>query len=84
MPHRIDIGDGQTIRQNGVFEPHLEAAAELKPDVVHATPTILQNPMQNIIPENASKNKIVRGKKVYERIYLATLKSKTVGKLIIF
>ena len=27
MPHRIDIGDGQTIRQTGVFEPHLEAAA---------------------------------------------------------
>ena len=58
MPHLIDVGDGQTIRQNGVFEPHLEAAAELKPDVIHATPTILQNPMQNIIPENASKNKI--------------------------
>ena len=37
MPHRIDIGDGQTIRQTGVFEPHLEAAAYLKPDVSHAT-----------------------------------------------
>ena len=24
MPHRVDIGDGQTIRQTGVFEPHLE------------------------------------------------------------
>lgn len=58
MPHRIDIGDGQTIRQNGVFEPHLVAAANLKPDVIHATPTILQNPMQNIIPQNASKSKI--------------------------
>ncbi|MDA0200253.1 MAG: thiamine pyrophosphate-binding protein, partial [Bacteroidetes bacterium] len=23
MPHRIDIGDGQTIQQKGVFEPHL-------------------------------------------------------------
>ena len=30
---------------------------------------------------NASKNKIVRGKKVYERISLATLKSKTINKI---
>jgi len=49
MPHRIDIGDGQTIRQNGVFEPHLEAAANLKPDVAHATETLLENPMQQLL-----------------------------------
>ena len=30
---------------------------------------------------NASKNKIVRGKKVYERISLAILKSKTINKI---
>ena len=30
---------------------------------------------------NGSKNPIVRGKKVYERISLATLKSKTVAKI---
>jgi len=30
---------------------------------------------------NASKTKIVRGKKVYERISLATLKSKTITKI---
>ena len=33
---------------------------------------------------NALKNKIVRGKNVYERISLATLKSKTINKLNIF
>ena len=27
LPHRIDVGDGQTIRQPEVFEPHLEAEA---------------------------------------------------------
>ncbi len=37
LPHRIDVGDGQTIRQPEVFEPHLVAAAYLKPDVIHAT-----------------------------------------------
>ena len=55
MPHRIDIGDGQTIRQTGVFEPHLEAAAILKPDVSHATQTLLQNPMQKLIPFDADQ-----------------------------
>lgn len=54
MPHRIDIGDGQTIRQTGVFEPHLEAAADLKPDVSHATETLLENPMQQLLPKGVS------------------------------
>ena len=58
MPHRIDIGDGQTIRQTGVFEPHLEAAAVLKPDVIHATATILENPMQKLLPKKASKRDV--------------------------
>ena len=60
MPHRIDIGDGQTIRQTGVFEPHLEAAAILKPDVSHATQTLLQNPMQKLIPFDADQAMISR------------------------
>ena len=58
MPHRIDIGDGQTIRQNGVFEPHLEGVAQLKPDIVHATETLLQNPMQKLIDPKASPEQI--------------------------
>ena len=29
MPHRIDIGDGQTIQQAGVFGPHLVADSSL-------------------------------------------------------
>ena len=58
MPHRIDIGDGQTIRQTGVFEPHLEAAALLKPDVIHATDTLIENPMQELLPQNANQKEI--------------------------
>ena len=58
MPHRIDIGDGQTIRQTGVFEPHLEAAAMLKPDVNHATDTLIENPMQELLPYNANQKEI--------------------------
>ena len=48
MPHRIDIGDGQTIRQTQVFEPHLEDAGYLTPDVSHATATLL-HPTQNLL-----------------------------------
>lgn len=54
MPHRIDIGDGQTIRQTKVFEPHLEDAAYLLPDVIHATETLKQHPAQKLISSTAS------------------------------
>jgi len=60
MPHRIDIGDGQTIRQTGVFEPHLEGASNVKPDVSHATHTLLQNPMQKLLPPNPSQEEIAQ------------------------
>ncbi|HCZ10508.1 MAG TPA: 2-succinyl-5-enolpyruvyl-6-hydroxy-3-cyclohexene-1-carboxylate synthase, partial [Flavobacteriaceae bacterium] len=60
MPHRIDIGDGQTIQQKGVFEPHLVDFAYLTPDVVHATATLLNNPNQNLIPPEAASEKILQ------------------------
>lgn len=46
MPHRVDIGDGQTIQQEGVFGPHLLDAASLKPDVSHATNALLASNKQ--------------------------------------
>ena len=52
MPYSIDIGDGQTIQQKGVFEPHLVAQAYLTPDVSHATKTLIDNPNQNLIKKN--------------------------------
>ncbi len=40
-PHyKIDIGDGQTIRQDNVFDKHIEYSASLRQDVVHATKLI--------------------------------------------
>ena len=54
MPYSIDIGDGQTIQQKGVFEPHLVAQAYLTPDVSHATKTLIDNPNQNLIKKNPS------------------------------
>lgn len=38
--YKIDIGDGQTIRQDDVFKNHIGDAANLKQDVSHATSTI--------------------------------------------
>jgi len=66
MPHRIDIGDGQTIRQTGVFEPHLEASAVLKPDVSHATATLMENPMQQLLPTNATAAEVERLQKEHQ------------------
>ena len=67
MPHRIDIGDGQTIRQTGVFEPHLEASADLKPDVSHNPNTLLENPMQKLLPATASQELILKTQKVHQK-----------------
>ncbi|WP_158977574.1 2-succinyl-5-enolpyruvyl-6-hydroxy-3-cyclohexene-1-carboxylate synthase [Cellulophaga sp. L1A9] len=38
--YKIDIGDGQTIRQDHVFDRHIGYSANLKLDVSHATETI--------------------------------------------
>ncbi|WP_437395620.1 2-succinyl-5-enolpyruvyl-6-hydroxy-3-cyclohexene-1-carboxylic-acid synthase [Flagellimonas lutimaris] len=38
--YRIDIGDGQTIRQENVLEKHIGYSANLRQDVSHATNTI--------------------------------------------
>lgn len=38
--YKVDIGDGQTIRQENVFEKHIGYGANLKLDVSHATDTI--------------------------------------------
>lgn len=44
--YKIDIGDGQTIRQDEVFARHIGYSTQLKQDVSHATQTI-----ENLAPE---------------------------------
>lgn len=39
-PYKIDIGDGQTIRQDLVFDRHIGYSANLKLDIAHAVETI--------------------------------------------
>ncbi len=38
--YKIDVGDGQTIRQDDVFQRHIGYSANLRQDVVHATDRI--------------------------------------------
>ncbi len=38
--YKVDIGDGQTIRQESLFEKHIGYSANLKQDLSHATRTI--------------------------------------------
>ncbi len=58
MPHSIDIGDGQTIRQKNVFSPHVEAEASLLPDVIHATSTLIANPLQTLVAKATDQKTI--------------------------
>lgn len=58
LPHQIDIGDGQTIRQKQVFEPHLEDAAYLDYDVTHATKSLLNHPKQTVLAPNSSVEEV--------------------------
>ena len=67
MPHRIDIGDGQTIQQKGVFEPHLVGFAYLSPDVSHASATLLRNPNQKLISRKATQIEIENKQKEIQK-----------------
>ena len=58
MPHRIGIGDGQTIQQEGVFGQHLAGAASLKPDVCHATNALLASNKQPHFSTNPRKKEV--------------------------
>lgn len=58
--YRIDIGDGQTLRQEGVFEHMLVDQVNLKQDVTHATNSILQSNRQELISTDIDQNTLER------------------------
>ncbi|MEX0314767.1 MAG: 2-succinyl-5-enolpyruvyl-6-hydroxy-3-cyclohexene-1-carboxylic-acid synthase, partial [Allomuricauda sp.] len=55
--YKIDVGDGQTIRQEHIFENHIAFEANLKQDVVHAERTISEFAPQYL---NESQKEIQR------------------------
>ena len=46
--YKIDVGDGQTIRQDNVFHRHIGYSANLKQDLTHATDRIIRYAPENI------------------------------------
>lgn len=61
-PYKIDVGDGQTIRQDNVFNRHIGYSANLKLDVNHAinrlkryAPSFLELSQQSIISYNTQE-----------------------------
>ena len=58
LPFKIDIGDGQVIRQAKVLEQHTIYSGTFRPDVMHGQKTILECPHQKIIPQGASESQI--------------------------
>ena len=46
--YKIDVGDGQTIRQDHVFHRHIGYSANMKQDVIHATEKVKKYAPQSI------------------------------------
>ena len=56
--YQIDIGNGQTIRQNNVFSNHIVFQTSLHQDVIHQTTSILESNTQDLLPSNPTKSQI--------------------------
>ena len=52
--YKIDVGDGQTIRQDNVFDRHIGYSTNLKQDITHATDRI-----ERYAPDMISKDGVV-------------------------
>lgn len=53
--YKIDVGDGQTIRQDNVFDRHIGYSANLKQDVNHATDRIEKYAPELVTHEDITK-----------------------------
>ena len=58
--YQIDIGNGQTIRQSGVFSKHIIAEASLLQDVTHNQGAIIASNTQQLIDSKATQEEIER------------------------
>lgn len=59
--YKIDVGDGQTIRQDNVFHRHIGYSANLKQDVTHASDRVLRYAPEYIDGSLTSAQKEVQG-----------------------
>lgn len=59
--YKIDVGDGQTIRQDDVFHRHIGYSANLKQDVVHAT-----NRIEKYAPELITDDEVAATQQIVQ------------------
>ena len=58
--YKIDIGDGQTIRQKNVFGNHVASFKNLFQDINHNTDSILESNLQNLIPDSLKTAELLK------------------------
>ena len=66
--YKLNIGDGQTINQNKVFEKNILYSKSLKQDCIHATEEIIKSNLQELIHKNATSSSILNNQKNNEQI----------------
>lgn len=66
-PYKIDVGDGQTIRQDYVFDRHIGYSANLKLDVSHAQERIVHY-APDLLSQNQSKVDLFNHKEINEAL----------------
>ncbi|WP_350291724.1 2-succinyl-5-enolpyruvyl-6-hydroxy-3-cyclohexene-1-carboxylic-acid synthase [uncultured Croceitalea sp.] len=69
-PYKIDVGDGQTIRQDHVFDRHIGYSANLKLDVSHAQERIARY-APDLLSQNQSKVDLFNKKEITEALSVA-------------
>lgn len=76
--YKIDVGDGQTIRQDNVFNRHIGYNANLKQDVSHATARIMRYKPEWIVNKDVIKeqNKVQAFNELEINTAIHTAKSK--------
>lgn len=69
-PYKIDVGDGQTIRQDHVFDRHIGYSANLKLDVSHAQERIARY-APDLLSQKQSKVDVFNSKEITEALNVA-------------
>jgi len=65
--YQIDIGNGQTIRQSGVFSKHLISETSLLQDVTHNRAAILESNTQQLIDKKSTQQEVESQQKTIEK-----------------
>ena len=65
--YQIDIGNGQTIRQSGVFSKHLISETSLLQDITHNQSAIIESNTQQLIDVQSTLQEVESQQKIIEK-----------------